>query len=111
MSIATHGTARNYLQRAPSPSSLADVVDLILDKGLVIDAYVRVSVIGIELVTIDARGQPSRPHADRGGRPQGAARGRQARLGHEGEERRHVQGRQGGVYRERQAQVRVMPWR
>jgi hypothetical protein len=55
MSIATQGTARNYLQRAPSPSSLADVVDLILDKGLVIDAYVRVAVIGIELVTIDAR--------------------------------------------------------
>ena len=55
MSIATHGTASNYLQRAPSPSSLADVVDLILDKGLVIDAYVRVAVIGIELVTIDAR--------------------------------------------------------
>ena len=55
MAVATHGTASNYLQRAPSPSSLADVVDLILDKGLVIDAYVRVSVIGIELVTIDAR--------------------------------------------------------
>jgi len=34
---------------------LADVVDLILDKGLVIDAYVRVAVIGIELITIDAR--------------------------------------------------------
>ena len=55
MAIATHGTASNYLQRAPSPSTLADVVDLILDKGLVIDAYVRVAVIGIELVTIDAR--------------------------------------------------------
>ena len=55
MSVATHGTASNYLQRAPSPSSLADVVDLILDKGLVIDAYVRVAVIGIELITIDAR--------------------------------------------------------
>ena len=52
---ATHGTASNYLQRAPSPSGLADVLDLILDKGLVIDAYVRVSVIGIELLTIDAR--------------------------------------------------------
>src|SRR5204863_5700232 len=48
-------TASNYLQRAPSPSGLADVVDLILDKGLVIDAYVRVAVIGIELITIDAR--------------------------------------------------------
>src|SRR3982751_1275726 len=55
MSIATQGTARNYLQRAPSPSGLVDVVDLILDKGLVIDAYVRVSVIGSELLTVDAR--------------------------------------------------------
>jgi gas vesicle structural protein len=55
MAVATHGTASNYLQRAPSPSGLADVVDLILDKGLVIDAYVRVAVIGIELITIDAR--------------------------------------------------------
>jgi hypothetical protein len=34
---------------------LADVIDSILDKGLVIDAYVRVSLVGIELVTIDAR--------------------------------------------------------
>src|SRR5206468_11777018 len=55
MAIATQGTANNYLQRAPSPSGLADVLDLILDKGLVIDAYVRVAVIGIELITIDAR--------------------------------------------------------
>src|SRR5438093_96044 len=55
MAIATQGTASNYLQRAPSPSGLADVIDLILDKGLVIDAYVRVAVIGIELITIDAR--------------------------------------------------------
>ncbi len=55
MAIATQGTASNYLQRAPSPSGLADVLDVILDKGLVIDAYVRVSVIGIELLTIDAR--------------------------------------------------------
>ena len=55
MAIATRGTASNYLQRAPSPSGLADVIDLILDKGLVIDAYVRVSLIGIEILTIDAR--------------------------------------------------------
>jgi hypothetical protein len=55
MAVATRGTASNYLQRAPSPSGLADVVDLILDKGLVIDAYIRIAVIGIELVTIDAR--------------------------------------------------------
>jgi len=55
MAIATQGTASNYLQRAPSPSGLADVLELILDKGLVIDVYLRVSVIGIELITIDAR--------------------------------------------------------
>jgi gas vesicle structural protein len=55
MAIATRGTSSNYLQRAPSPSGLAEVLDVILDKGLVIDAYVRISVIGIELVTIDAR--------------------------------------------------------
>jgi hypothetical protein len=55
MAIATSGTASNYLQRAPSPSGLAEVLDVILDKGLVVDAYVRVSVIGIEVLTIDAR--------------------------------------------------------
>jgi hypothetical protein len=43
-----------YLER-PAPSGLADVVEIILDKGLVIDAYVRVSLVGIELLTIDAR--------------------------------------------------------
>ena len=43
-----------YLER-PKPSGLADVIEVILDKGLVIDAYVRVSLIGIELITIDAR--------------------------------------------------------
>jgi hypothetical protein len=56
MAIATRGTSQNYLQRAPSPGSgLVDVLDVILDKGLVIDAYVRVSLVGIELLTIDAR--------------------------------------------------------
>ncbi len=39
----------------PRPSGLADVIDIILDKGLVIDAYVRVSLIGIEILTVDAR--------------------------------------------------------
>ncbi len=43
-----------YLSR-PGGGTLADVVDIILDKGLVIDAYVRVSLLGIELLTIDAR--------------------------------------------------------
>ena len=39
----------------PSGGNISDVVGLILDKGLVIDAYVRVSLIGIEILTIDAR--------------------------------------------------------
>lgn len=43
------------ISRAPQPTGLAEVVDLILDKGLVIDAYVRVSLVGIEVLTIDAR--------------------------------------------------------
>jgi gas vesicle structural protein len=41
--------------RGPSPSGLADVIETILDKGLVVDAYVRVSLVGIEVLTIDAR--------------------------------------------------------
>ena len=43
-----------YLER-PAPSGLADVVEVLLDKGVVIDAYVRVSLLGIELLTVDAR--------------------------------------------------------
>src|SRR5256885_11942423 len=43
------------VMRAPQPTGLAEVVDLILDKGLVIDLYVRVSLVGIELLTVDAR--------------------------------------------------------
>lgn len=43
-----------YLAR-PAPSGLADVIDIILDKGLVVDAYMRVSLVGIELLTVDAR--------------------------------------------------------
>jgi hypothetical protein len=39
----------------PSASGLADVIDTILDKGLVLDAFVRVSLVGIEVLTIDAR--------------------------------------------------------
>jgi gas vesicle structural protein len=51
--LATRGAGG--VQRAPNPSGLADVLDLILDKGLVIDLYVRVSLVGIELLTVDAR--------------------------------------------------------
>jgi len=45
---------RGYVER-PRPSGLADVLEIILDKGIVIDAYVRVSLIGIEILTVDAR--------------------------------------------------------
>lgn len=55
MTMATTQPRRGSYTDRPSPSGLADVVDLILDKGLVIDAYVRVSLVGIELLTIDAR--------------------------------------------------------
>src|SRR3954452_7888271 len=55
MAIATQGTAGNYLQRGPSPSGLADVLNVLLDKGLVVDLYLRVSLVGIELLTVDAR--------------------------------------------------------
>ena len=56
MTVQTTSARRQggYLER-PAPSSLADVVEVILDKGLVIDLYVRVSLVGIELITIDAR--------------------------------------------------------
>jgi gas vesicle structural protein len=43
-----------YVERS-SGAGLADVVGLILDKGLVIDAFVRVSLVGIEIINIDAR--------------------------------------------------------
>src|SRR5687767_11404492 len=43
------------IRRAPGSSGLYDVLDLILDKGIVVDAFVRVSLVGIELVTIDLR--------------------------------------------------------
>ncbi|MGW1493222.1 gas vesicle protein GvpJ [Streptomyces sp. NPDC002402] len=46
--------SNRYLDR-PSSGGLVEVIDLILDKGLVIDIYVRVSLVGIELLTIDAR--------------------------------------------------------
>jgi gas vesicle structural protein len=44
----------SYVTR-PSSGSLAEVIDIILDKGLVIDVFVRVSLVGIEILTIDAR--------------------------------------------------------
>ena len=88
------------VERAAGGTSLIDVLDRVLDKGIVIDAWVRVSLVGIDLITVEARvvvasidtylkyseavGQVSpvsRPaaelpsHQDRRGRERGAARG------------------------------------
>lgn len=52
---ATMTHAPSTVTRRPQSGSLAEVIDIILDKGLVIDAYVRVSLVGIELLTIDIR--------------------------------------------------------
>jgi gas vesicle structural protein len=43
------------VERAGAGSSLIDVLDRVLDKGIVIDAYVRVSLVGIDLVSVEAR--------------------------------------------------------
>src|SRR4030088_3607192 len=43
------------VERSPGGSSLIDVLDRILDKGIVIDAWVRVSLVGIDLITVEAR--------------------------------------------------------
>jgi gas vesicle structural protein len=53
-SMQRRGGGGSYVQRSNS-SGLYDVLDLILDKGLVIDIFVRVSLVGIEILTIDAR--------------------------------------------------------
>lgn len=62
MTVATGRQHNGYVERhggggggGGGPSGLADVVELILDRGLVIDVFVRVSLVGIELLTIDAR--------------------------------------------------------
>jgi gas vesicle structural protein len=49
------GSSAGYITRAPRSSGLADVLEILLDRGLVIDAYVRVSLVGIELLTVDLR--------------------------------------------------------
>jgi gas vesicle structural protein len=55
MSVSTSTAPYGTVARRPASGTLAEVVDIILDKGLVIDAYVRISLVGIELVTIDIR--------------------------------------------------------
>ena len=59
MTVATQrgGGGGGHVERSGGggSSGLADVIELILDKGLVIDVFVRVSLVGIEILTIDAR--------------------------------------------------------
>ncbi|RKN54409.1 gas vesicle protein [Micromonospora costi] len=56
MTIATtDGQAGGALERSGSSSGLADVVETVLDKGVVIDAQVSVAVVGIQLLEINAR--------------------------------------------------------
>lgn len=43
------------VERHPGGTSLIDVLDRILDKGIVIDAWVRISLVGIDLITVEAR--------------------------------------------------------
>ncbi len=43
------------VERASGGTSLIDVLDRVLDKGIVIDAWVRVSLVGIDLITVEAR--------------------------------------------------------
>jgi hypothetical protein len=50
----SRGGGNSYVSRSSS-SGLYDVLDLLLDKGLVIDVFLRVSLVGIELLTVDAR--------------------------------------------------------
>jgi gas vesicle structural protein len=47
-------TGSGYVQRSSS-AGLYEILDLILDKGLVVDVFLRVSLVGIELLTVDAR--------------------------------------------------------
>ena len=43
------------VERQPGGTSLIDVLDRVLDKGIVIDAWIRVSLVGIDLITVEAR--------------------------------------------------------
>ncbi|WP_051467854.1 gas vesicle protein GvpJ [Actinomadura oligospora] len=56
--IAQQTSGTSYVQNGGGgrgTSGLADVVDLILEKGLVIDVYARVALVGIEILTVDVR--------------------------------------------------------
>jgi gas vesicle structural protein len=54
MAMTRGGGGGGYVQRSSS-AGLYEILDLLLDKGLVIDVFLRVSLVGIELLTVDAR--------------------------------------------------------
>jgi hypothetical protein len=54
MAMQRGGAGGGYVQRSSS-AGLYEVLDLLLDKGLVVDVFLRVSLVGIELLTVDAR--------------------------------------------------------
>ncbi len=54
MAMQRGGGGGGYVQRSSS-AGLYEILDLLLDKGLVVDVFLRVSLVGIELLTVDAR--------------------------------------------------------
>lgn len=55
MTPVSHDVRERSVVMNPHPAALYDVVDLMLDKGMVLDGFAHVSVLGIELLTVDAR--------------------------------------------------------
>jgi gas vesicle structural protein len=53
--MSTYDRHPMAIERTSGTSSLIDVLDRVLDKGIVIDAWVRVSLVGIDLITVEAR--------------------------------------------------------
>lgn len=47
--------AQSLVRTAPASANLYEILDLILDKGLVVDVYARVSLVGIEILTVEVR--------------------------------------------------------
>jgi hypothetical protein len=47
--------AQSLVRTAPASANLYEILDLILDKGLVVDVYARISLVGIEILTVEVR--------------------------------------------------------
>ena len=94
MAIATHGTASNYLQRAPSPSGLADVVELItIDARIVIasvDTYLRFAeaVNRLDLTQTEAAGLAELRDGGGDGKAKGMVEGAKDALSGEGDRKK-----------------------